>query len=103
MGETRIKLTKAQYDLFVWMFDDCERKQQHACENCGFQKDCHDMFLKVGELYRSNITPSPEKESRKPTPGNPIFENHGQDIEPCFQRLRKGLRVVRKNGILVEK
>lgn len=102
MAERRINLTKAQYDLFIWMLDSCERKQGNACEGCGFLKDCHDMYIKVGELYRSNITPTPEKETKKPTPGNPLFENHGGDLEPYFKRVRRGLRVTRRNGVMVE-
>lgn len=95
-------ISESQWNLFVWQRDECERVQGKACVGCGFMKDCIILYQKVGEMYKTNqITVCNEHENQKPTPGNPMCEGHGEDIEIAYRRVRKGLRVTRKDGKVV--
>jgi hypothetical protein len=95
-------ISPSQWALFVWQRDECERAQGKACVGCGFMSDCIKLYQNVSNICSSDSRESYlEHENQRPSPGNPMCENHGEDIEAVYKRVHRNLRVVKKNGKVV--
>jgi hypothetical protein len=95
-------ITSEEWSLFVWMVDNCEKKQNNACKGCAMIETCINLYKNVSNICISNNQEAyREHENSLPTPGYPQMENHGEDIEAVYKRVRRGLRVTRRNGKVV--
>lgn len=100
MSYTAKTITPKQWELFVWMVDNCEKKQNNACKGCKHVEDCVKLYQNVAEICTSNRVPSEfENENHRPSPGNPCCENHGRDLGRVLRRVNRDTRLAEGIGI----
>lgn len=93
-------VTQKQWDLFVWMVDNCEKKQNNACKGCNKMEDCIKLYQHVSNMCMSNkCAPDNEYANHQPSPGNPCCENHGRDLGRVLRRANRDKRLAEGIGI----
>jgi hypothetical protein len=89
-----------QWALFVWMVDNCEKKQNNACKGCGMVEDCVKLYQNVAEICMSNRVESEfEHDNHQPSKGNGCVENHGRDLGKTLRKLGREHRLSEGIGV----
>ena len=100
MSDWQKTVTKKQWDLFVWMVDNCEKKQNNACKGCTLMEDCLKLYQHVSNICISNRVPSEfEHENHQPSKGNPCCEGHGNGLGRVIRRKNRDSRLAEGLGI----
>ena len=93
-------ITPAQWDIFVWMVDNCEKKQNNACKGCAMIKDCIELYQNVSNICKSNKVESEfEHDNQRPSKGNPLIENTGRSLGRVIRRANRDIRLSEGIGI----
>ena len=93
-------VTAKQWELFVWMVDNCEKKQNNACKGCAMVEDCLKLYQHVSNICMSNkCLPEYEKENHQPSKGNPCCENHANGLSRIMRRKNRDNRLAEGLGI----
>lgn len=74
------EINEVQWNLFVKMLDDCEKKQGKACEGCPSKYDCEVLTNAVSNLCTSYKI-GQEYSNATPSQGNPQVEGHEADLK----------------------
>lgn len=93
-------ITVKQWEIFIWMVDNCEKKQNKACKGCKNVEDCVKLYQKVAEISMSNRMPTAmERENHQPSRGNPLIENNGRGLGRVIRRANRDNRLAEGIGI----
>ena len=100
MSDWQKTVTKKQWDLFVWMVDNCEKKQNNACKGCTLMEDCLKLYQHVSNICISNKVPSEfEHDNHQPSKGNPCCEGHANGLSRIMRRKNRDSRLAEGLGI----
>jgi len=93
-------ITPKQWALFVWMVDNCEKKQNNACKGCDMVEDCIKLYQHVSNICLSNkCLTEPERENHQPTKGNPCVESLGSGVGRAIRRYHRDTRLSEGLGV----
>lgn len=100
MSEVAHTVTKEEWSLFVWMVDNCEKKQGNACKGCTLLTTCLKLYQNVSNICISNRVSSEfEHENQQPSKGNPCVESVGHGIGRTIRRYRRDARLSEGLGV----